>query len=322
MKITVLGAGNWGTAFARILSKNKHEIVIWTIEEDVFRDINENHVNTKYLKGVNLPESIRAERDLGSAVSKADFIVMAVPSHIVSIVSKQLAEFYKNQPIIDLAKGFEPNIFLRMSETIKKEIPSADVIALSGPSIANEVALDIPTSVSIAGDNKETLKLAKEILESENFHVFPNNDIIGVEMGGILKNVIAIAGGMSDGLGFGCNTKSAIITNGLKEMKRIGVSLGAKEETFFELSGIGDLIVTSISEDGRNRTLGEKLGRGMTLEEIKKESLQVMEGVNACSLAIKIADEKKISVPITREIYDVLFNNKKPISAVRKILSL
>ena len=312
MNIVVLGAGNWGTVLAKVLAENNNNITLWTIEPDVAQDIRENKVNSKYLPNIILPNNISVEENLETALKDTEMIILAVPSHIVPIVSKQVTSHYTNQIIVDIAKGFDQNTNKRMSEIIEDIIPNATIVALSGPSIANEVAQKIPTCVSIASNNTEALQKVHQAFQTDYFKLYKTNDIVSLELGGSLKNIIAIAAGMCDGLNYGINTKSAIITLGLKELATLAQALGGNKETMYGLSGLGDLLVTSISQHGRNRKLGDLLGQGKTLEEIQQSQIQVMEGVQATKICKSLTEQYNLNLPLITFIYDILFNNADP----------
>lgn len=316
MNIWVLGAGNFGTTLGNLLANKGYKIKIWTIEKDVFENINLGE-NKKYLSGVKLSENLSAVMDLKD-VENADIIIVAIPSKYVEEVVKKLKPYYKNQIIVDVAKGIGKSM-LRMSEIIEKEIPNARIVGLSGPSIANELSRGTPTSVTIASKDDEALDIVKEVFTTDHFKVHPCNDLIGMELGGVFKNIIAIGVGICDGLGFGINTKAALITNGSKELMKLSEAMGADKETFNELCWLGDLIATCLSKHSRNRTLGEKIGSGKSLEQSLKEMTQVTEGVAATKMALELAKKHKIKLLIIEKINDILLG-KLPADAIKTCL--
>ncbi|TDX52894.1 NAD(P)H-dependent glycerol-3-phosphate dehydrogenase [Orenia marismortui] len=314
-KIAVIGGGSWGTALAVVLNNNGYNVYLRDISEKRVKEINEEHVNS-YLSGIELPKELIATTSLEEAVKGAKAVVVVVPSHIVRTVSKELKGLLdKDTVIVTASKGIEEESHLRMSEVIKEELDdkfSDKIVALSGPSHAEEVILNHPTTVVVANKNKELAQQVQNMFMSDSFRVYTNPDIIGVELGGAVKNIIAIAAGISDGLDFGDNALAALITRGITEIKRLGVAMGAESVTFSGLTGLGDLIVTCASEHSRNRRLGFKIGSGKSLEEALSEMEMVAEGVRTAKAVYNLSHKLDIEMPIVDQMYKILFENKDP----------
>ncbi len=311
MKISILGAGNMGTALASMLSKKGHAVSLWTVEEEVYESITKKRENTKYMPGVALNENITTTMNLEESITEAEIIVFAVPSNIVRTVAKQASQFVnKEQILVDVAKGLEKETEKRMSEVIREEIQDNSIIAIGGPSIANDLAKEIPTVVVFATKNGVALKKAQAAFSTPHYKIYASSDVTGVELGGAFKNVIALLAGMCDGLGFGPNTKAALITLGLNEISKLAVRLGAEPTTMAELAGLGDLFVTSTSLDSRNRALGEKIGRGMSVKDALSGMIQVAEGVSATETAWKLANKYNLKLPLIEAVHAVLFEGK------------
>jgi glycerol-3-phosphate dehydrogenase (NAD(P)+) len=316
MKAAVLGAGSWGTALAIRLAKNNHDVTVWAREKEKAELINSTHENSEYLPDIKIPDSIVFTADFKEAVSQSKFIVMAVPTHSVRQVSKDLAGLVNGQIIINVAKGIENGTLQTMSQVIKSELPDSKVVVLYGPSHAEEVSRDIPTTIVSASDDISAAKTVQDLFMSPFFRVYTNNDVMGVEIAGSIKNVIALCAGISDGLGFGDNTKAALMTRGLAEIARLGIAMGADPLTFAGLSGVGDLIVTCTSMHSRNRRCGILIGQGKTLEEAQEEVHMVVEGVRTTRSAYELSKKLEVEMPITEQAYEILFNNKNPREAV------
>jgi glycerol-3-phosphate dehydrogenase (NAD(P)+) len=316
-KISVLGSGSWGTALAIMLSQKGYDISLWSwFEQEAIR-LSEARENLEFLPGVIIPNNIDCTFDIEKSVDNTNLIIMAVPSHAVRKMSGKIKSFLKSEQIIvNVSKGLEQASLQRLSEVIKEESGHSRVAVLSGPSHAEEVAKHIPTTVVVASKDRKTAEEVQDIFMNPKFRVYTNPDITGVELGGALKNVIALCAGITDGLGFGDNTKAALMTRGIAEIARLGVALGAKIETFAGLSGIGDLIVTCTSEHSRNRRAGILIGQGKTVEEALKEVHMVVEGVNTSKVAFELAKSVGVEMPIVNEAYNVLFENKDPKNAV------
>lgn len=321
-KVTVIGSGSWGTALAVMLAENGHEVVIWSRRQDAVDELLQERKNEKYLPGVAIPASIQATTDHKAAVDGSEIIILAVPSRAVGDTVRDFAPYLKTwQILVNVAKGLEPGTLLRLSEVIQREAPQCEVCVLSGPSHAEEVARKVPTACLIACENEAAAKLVQQQFANPRFRLYTNTDMIGVEIGAALKNVMALAAGMSDGLGFGDNTKAALMTRGMAEMKRLGMAMGGKADTFAGLSGIGDLIVTCTSMHSRNRRAGILLGQGKSLQETLDEVKMVVEGVNTVQAACHLAEKYNVSMPITEIINEVLFADKNVEDAVLELMT-
>lgn len=321
-KVTVIGSGSWGTALAVMLAENGHEVVIWSRRQDAVDELLQERKNEKYLPGVTIPESIQATTDHKAAVQGAEIIILAVPSRAVCNTVRDFAPYLKTwQILVNVAKGLEQGTLLRLSEVIQREAPQCEVCVLSGPSHAEEVARKVPTACLIACENEAAAKLVQQEFANPRFRLYTNTDMIGVEIGAALKNVMALAAGMSDGLGFGDNTKAALMTRGMAEMKRLGMAMGGKADTFVGLSGIGDLIVTCTSMHSRNRRAGILLGQGKSLQETLDEVQMVVEGVNTVQAACQLAEKYHVSMPITEIMSQVLFADKNVEDAVLELMT-
>ena len=307
-KITVLGAGGWGMALALSANGCGNEVTIWSPFEDEVAALQKNRGNERLLSGIKLPDEIAITSDL-SAVKGSAITIIATPSIAVRQTAKRLSAEKDFGIVVNVAKGFEKGSLLRLSQVIAEELPDAKVAVLSGPSHAEEVARGIPTSVVVASASAVTAQIVQSIMSGDNLRIYTSDDLIGVELGGALKNVIAIASGFCDGLGLGDNTKAALITRGLAEMARLGVCMGAKEYTFSGLAGIGDLVVTCTSQHSRNHRFGEKVGSGTPVNQALSE-VGTVEGYYAAELAYSLAKKYKIEMPITEECYAILYENK------------
>lgn len=320
MKIGIVGAGSWGTAIAYLLNKNGHKVTLWGYDKYEIIEIQEKRENKRFLPDVILSPNLKITYDSNDLIDK-EIIVLAVPSKAVRQVCERFkAIFDDGRIIINVAKGIEEETLLRLSEVIKQVIPSANVATLSGPSHAEEVAKNIATACVASAYDIETARIVQDIFMNETFRVYTNMDIIGVELGGALKNLIALAVGASDGCGFGDNAKAALMTRGMTEISRLGVAMGANRETFSGLTGVGDLIVTCTSMHSRNRRAGILLGQGKSLEEVLEEVQMVVEGVNTAKAAYELSKKYNVKMPITQEINEVLFNNKDTKDAVISLM--
>lgn len=316
-KVTFLGGGSFGTALGILLANKGNEVNIYDRDKNVVEDININRKNDKYIKDLTIPKSVTAYNDIDKALEDANFIVLAIPSHIIRTMAKTIKDKISDDAIIiSIAKGIEENTNLRLSEVIKEELPNNKIVILSGPSHAEEVAFDIPTTVVVSSEDMEASKKVQDLFINKNFRVYTNDDLIGVEIGGAVKNIIALAAGVCDGIGYGDNTKAALMTRGMAEIVRIGMKLGGKAETFLGLTGIGDLIVTCTSLHSRNRRAGYLIGKGKSTEEALNEVGMVVEGVKACRAFYTLKEELNIEMPITDVLYKILFENKNPKEAV------
>ena len=320
MKTAVIGSGTWGMALARLLFDNGHEVKVWSAIESELKELREKRTH-KNLPGIIFDEGIVFEVDLEKAMENADICVLSVPSIFTRATAKKMAPFYKeNQIIVNVAKGIEENTLEILTEQILDEIKNANVAVLSGPSHAEEVVRLLPTTCVAGAKDMETAKLIQSTFMSPVFRVYTSTDMLGIELGGSLKNVIALAAGISDGLGYGDNAKAALITRGIVEISRLGIAMGANIETFYGLSGIGDLIVTCASKHSRNRKAGMLMGQGMSMDEAMKEVAMVVEGVYSAKAAKALANKYNICMPIVDEVNAVLFENKDPKQAVDALM--
>lgn len=316
-KVSVLGAGSWGTALSLLLCKNGHEVTLWSALEDEVRMLCEKREHESKLPGVRLPEDMKITADLEDSLQDPDVAVLAVPSPFTRSTAHRMAPFVKKgQIIVNVAKGVEEHTLMTLSEIISEEIPQADVCVLSGPSHAEEVGKGLPTTCVVSAEKRETAEYLQGIFMSPVFRVYTTPDILGVELGGALKNVIALAAGTADGLGYGDNTKAALITRGIAEISRLGTKMGARAETFYGLSGIGDLIVTCASVHSRNRKAGYLMGKGYTMQEAMDEVKMVVEGVYSARAAKSLAEKYQVEMPIIEEVNKVLFEDKPAADAV------
>jgi len=322
MKIAVLGDGGWGTTLSILLCKKKYDVTLWGVFPDYISYLRDKRENTKFLSGIKIPQELKISDSLKETTAGAEIVVLAIPSQFIRGVLKKLQPLNPTKAVfVNVAKGVENGTLMRMSEVIKDVLGDARVVTLSGPSIAREVAMGVPTTAVASSSDKRLAKKAQDIFGAETFRVYTSDDLIGVELGGSLKNIVAIAAGMNDGLGFGANSKAALLTRGLVEMARLGEAMGASRETFSGLSGMGDLITTCISEHGRNRWLGTEIGKGRRLSEIQKATEMIVEGVATAKSAYELAKKYKVEMPITEQIYEVLYNNKDPRKAVVELMS-
>lgn len=325
MKITILGAGSWGTTLALVLIGNGHDVQLWTYKEEQAALMQEKHENPQFLPGIFLPPQLQIVTDIESACSKRNMIVAAVPSQFLRSVLKRIAHLDLTHTIIcNVAKGIENTTYMTMSEVMLDvlEHEKKDNLAiLSGPSHAEEVSRQIPTAVVAASFKEKTAKVVQDAFLTPHFRVYLNDDIRGVELGGALKNVIAVAAGISDGAGFGDNTKAAIMTRGIYEITRLGVKLGAQPRTFAGLSGVGDLIVTCMSRHSRNRYVGEQVGKGRKLDDVLKEMVMVAEGVATAKSALELEKKYKVELPIITEVHRVLFEGKDARKATQDLMT-
>ena len=316
-KVSVIGAGSWGSVLAVLLANNGHEVTLWTHDPHEIEMLSTKREQVEKLPGVKLPDNIMIEADLKTALTDEDVVVMAVPSPVVRMVAKQMSPFIKDgQIIVNVAKGIEDVTYKTLSDIIEEEIPNAEVCVLSGPSHAEEVGRGIPTTVVVGAKNKETAEMLQDVFMNKVFRVYTSSDIVGIELGGALKNVIALAAGTVDGLGYGDNTKAALMTRGIAELTRLGEALGGKPETFSGLTGVGDLIVTCASVHSRNRKAGYLMGKGYTMEQAMAEVKMIVEGVYSAKAAKELAEKYDVEMPIITEINKVLFEGKSAAEAV------
>lgn len=324
-KVAIVGAGSWGTALAMVLADNGHEVRLWGHKPEQISEINTHHTNEKYLPNITLQDSIIGYSSLEDALDGIEIMVLAVPTKAIREVVGKINTFQKKPlTIVHVSKGIEPNTLLRISEMIEEEIlPELiySVVVLSGPSHAEEVSLRQPTTVTVSSKRMEAAIRIQDLFINHNFRVYTNSDIIGVEIGGALKNIIALAAGISDGLGYGDNAKAALMTRGLAEISRLGTKMGASPLTFSGLTGIGDLIVTCTSVHSRNWRAGNLLGKGKNLQEVLDNMGMVVEGVRTTKAAWQLAQKYNVDMPITKALYDLLFNQADPKETVDALMA-
>ena len=321
MKIGVIGAGSWGTALSVLLNKNGHDVTIWSIMQDEIDMLEKEHEHKSKLPGVILSDSISFTTDLEKTVKENEILVLAVPSPFIRSTSKNMKTFVKEgQIIVSVAKGIEESTLLTMSEVVEEEIPQAKVCVMCGPTHAEEVGRGIPTTIVVGAKVKSTANLLQDIFMNENFRVYTSPDILGMEIGAALKNVVALAAGVADGLGYGDNTKAALITRGIAEITRLGIAMGGKFETFAGLTGIGDLIVTCSSMHSRNRRAGILIGQGKTMKEAMDEVQMVVEGVYSAKAALGLSKKFNVELPIIEQVNLILFENKNAGEAVKDLM--
>ncbi len=320
-KIAVLGGGGWAIALAKVFCENGCDVTIWSAVQKEIDMLKNDHENTVSLPGIIIPDSIEISGDLASSVKNADLIIMAVASSFVRSTAKKLKGLIPDgQIIVDVAKGIENDTLYTMSEVINEELPLADVAVLSGPSHAEEVGMRIPTTVVVGAKTKETAMKVQSVVSNKYFRVYISPDIKSIELGGSLKNVIALAAGIVDGLGLGDNTEAALMTRGLKEITYLGIAMGGHARTFHGLSGLGDLIVTCSSKHSRNRRAGILLGKGYTLDEAVKEVNMVVEGAVSAKAALALSKKYNVEMPIVEMVNQVLFENKKADEALWELM--
>lgn len=323
-KIAILGAGSWGTGLAMVLNDNHHAVTLWGNHEQQVAEMNEQHTNHHYLPGVQLDEKIVATTNLKGAIEEATVVLFVLPTKAIRSVAQQVAPLLKNKPmIVHASKGLEQQSHKRISQLLEEELPREsyqEIVVLSGPSHAEEVAKKDLTSITAASSSLEAAKYVQQLFSNRYFRVYTNQDVVGVELGAALKNVIAVGAGALHGLGYGDNAKAALITRGLAEISRLGVSFGADPLTFVGLSGVGDLIVTCTSPHSRNWRAGNQLGKGKLLPDILEQMGMVVEGVETCRAAYDLAQEKQIDMPITNAVYDILYNQKNPREVVKQLM--
>lgn len=320
-KIGIIGAGSWGTALSKVVADNGHAVTVWSIVESEIEMLKAEHEHKDKLPGVKLPESIVYTTKIEEAITGMDVCVLAVPSPFTRSTSKMMAPYVtEGQILVNVAKGVEEKTLMTLSEIIEEEIPTAEVCVLSGPSHAEEVGRGLPTTVVVGSKHRKTAEYLQGIFMNEVFRVYTSADMLGIELGGALKNVIALAAGVADGLGCGDNTKAALITRGIAEITRLGLAMGGKAETFSGLTGIGDLIVTCASMHSRNRRAGILIGQGKTMEEAMDEVKQVVEGVYSAKAASGLAKKYQIEMPIVDKVNEVLFEGLSAKQAMKELM--
>lgn len=320
-KVSVVGAGSWGTALAMLLCNNGHDTMLWSHREEQAEELRTARENKAKLPGVKIPEEIHVTSDLSEALIDKDVIVMAVPSVAVRTTAKKMSSHIRyGQVIVNVAKGIEEGSLMTLTDMIEEEIPNCQACVLSGPSHAEEVSRGIPTTCVIGAHEKNTAEYLQNIFMSDVFRVYTSPDMLGICIGGALKNVIALAAGIADGLGYGDNTKAALITRGNAEITRLGVAMGANPHTFSGLSGIGDLIVTCASMHSRNRRAGILIGKGYTKDQAMEEVQMVVEGVFSAKAALELSKKYNIEMPIVEQVNKVLFEDKPAAEAVKELM--
>ena len=319
-KICIIGSGSWGVALAIHAAKLGHEVRLWSFTEEEAKLINEEH-KCKFLPMASIPENVRCTTNIKNAVIGSDMILHVTPSKFTRDTIKKYKEYVQNQPIILCSKGFESSSLYTLEEVVREEIPTAKIGVFTGPSHAEEVSIGIPTAIVIASQNLDVQYMVQDTLMNENMRIYTSSDVKGAELGGALKNIIAFCAGIIAELNMGDNTFAALITRGLSEISRLGVALGGNHNTFYGLSGLGDLIVTCLSEHSRNRKAGRCIGRGLTIEETKKEVGMTIESIDNIEVAYKLAKKYNIEMPIVNTVYDVLYNGLDPKEAVVKLMT-
>ena len=320
-RVGILGAGSWGTALAMMLYKNGHDVTVWSIDKNEVEMLQKEREHKTKLPGVKLAEDMIFTNNLEEGMKDKDFLVLAVPSIFTRSTARSMKPFIKpGQIVVNVAKGIEEDTLMTLSEQIEEELPEADVAVLSGPSHAEEVGRGLPTTCVVGAKTKETAEYLQVAFRNDFFRVYISPDILGIEIGGALKNVIALAAGIADGLGYGDNTKAALITRGIAEIARLGVKMGGKAESFSGLTGIGDLIVTCASMHSRNRRAGILIGQGKTMKEAMDEVQMVVEGVYSAKAGLALAQKYNESMPIIEQINLVLFEDKSPADAVYELM--
>ncbi len=318
--VAIIGSGSWGTALAVCLANNGNNVKIWSFCEEE-KDLINNKKQCKFLPGVVIPNNVECMTDFEKAIDGADFILHVTPSKFTRSTFKQYKQYVGDKPVIICSKGFEKETLQTLDDVIKDELPSAKIGVLTGPSHAEEVAISIPTVLVIASEHEEILPLIQDTFMSKNMRIYTSTDVKGLELGGALKNIIAFCTGVAAGIGLGDNSFAALITRGLGEISRLGVKLGGKQETFYGLSGLGDLIVTCLSEHSRNRRAGKLIGQGKTLEETRKEVGMVIESIDNIDVAYELGKRNNIYMPIIETVYDVIYNGLDPKKAVEDLMT-
>ncbi len=320
--IAVIGAGSWGTAISNLLAKSGNTVTLWGRDPELMDTINATARNPRYLKDIELPSKVEATSDIAQAVRDKEFIVVAVPSHAMRSMMQKMSAHITGQPIIvSLTKGMEQGTLLRMTQIISELIGGAKVGVLSGPNHAEEVSLSIPSATVVASDDDEVTVRLQKLFMTPTFRVYINKDVIGVELAAATKNVIAIAVGISDGLGYGDNARAGLMTRGLAEMTRLGVALGARPMTYAGLAGIGDLVATCTSRHSRNRAVGESVAKGKSVEESQAATGMIAEGIKTAEVLRSLAERAKLEMPITQSVFDVIYREKNPSTCVRELMN-
>ena len=320
-RITVLGTGGWGTALALVLHSKGHDVTLWGSTPDYVEFLKKQRENTKYLKGIEIPHDLKITSDIEAVQKETNLIVVAIPTPYARKTLQPFTNYYiPGTPIVSVIKGIENKTLMRGSEILRDVFGDPPIALLMGPSHAEEVARKLPTTVVVTSEDIKMATEIQEIFITEHFRVYTNSDVIGVEIGTSVKNVIAIAAGICDGLGFGDNSKAALITRGLAEIMRLGVAMGGQRETYSGLAGLGDLITTCVSPYGRNRRVGELIAKGKKLSQVLEEMDQIAEGILTTKSVCELAKKYNVEMPITNEIFNVLFQDKDPMKAVKELM--
>lgn len=321
-RISVIGDGGWGTTLAIYLDAQGYDVHVWGAFEDYAAQVAQKRENVKFLPGIKISKKIRWDSDLASAVCDADLIVLASPSQYLADVLKKIRTLdYSKKIFLSVVKGIETESLKRMSQVIREELGNVPLAVLSGPTIASELARGIVTTAVIASNDKSLATQLQKVVHSKIFRIYTNNDIIGVELGGSVKNVIALACGICDGLGLGTNAKAAVLSRGLAEMARLGAAMGAKKETFYGLAGLGDLVTTCVNASSRNRTVGEAIGQGKNINQILKSMSMVAEGVTTAKAVYRLSKKLKIKMPISEEVYNIIYKEKRVEAALESLMA-
>ena len=318
--IAIIGSGSWGVALATHLARNGNNVKIWSFSEEEKTLINEEK-KCKFLPKITLPENIWCSTNFEEVIEDSEFILHVTPSKFTRETFKQYKQYVQDKPVIICSKGFEKESLKTLDEVIEEELPTAKIGVLSGPSHAEEVSIAIPTVLVIASKHQEVLDIIQNTFMSEKMRIYSSNDVKGVELGGALKNIIAFCAGVAAGIGLGDNSFAALVTRGLGEISRLGVKLGGEKETFYGLSGLGDLLVTCLSEHSRNRRAGKLIGQGKTLEEAKKEIGMVIESIDNIDVAYELGKKNNAYMPIIEAVYNVIYNGLKPEEAVKNLMT-
>jgi glycerol-3-phosphate dehydrogenase (NAD(P)+) len=321
-KISVIGDGGWGTTLALYLDAQGYDVHVWGAFEAYAAEVAKKRENVKFLPGIKISKKIRWDSDLSSAVSGADLIVLASPSQYLADVLKKIRTFdYSKKIFLSVVKGIETESLKRMSQIVKEELGNVPLAVLSGPTIASELARGVVTTAVIASSDAQLAARLQKVVHSKLFRIYTNTDVIGVELGGSVKNVIAVACGICDGLGLGTNAKAAVLSRGLAEMARLGTAMGAKKETFYGLAGLGDLVTTCVNAGSRNRTVGEAIGQGKNISQVLKSMAMVAEGVTTAKAVYRLAKKLKIKMPISEEVYNIIYKGKRVEAAVEFLMA-
>ncbi len=319
--IGILGDGGWGTTLALVLAGKGYSVSLWGAFPDYVEEIRRKRENVKFLPGFKIPENVRPVSDLSDLCRECHTIILAVPSQYMrGVLQKLKKEKIGNKPLVSVTKGIEVKTLKVMSQVVKEELGKTRFCVVSGPTIAREVALKMPVAASVASSDRKLAAQVRELFATDYFYLFESDDVLGVEIGGSVKNVVAIASGIAEGLGLGSNMRAALFARGVAEMARLGVKMGARRETFMGLSGLGDLATTCLSPHSRNRWLGEEIGKGRKLEQILKETQMVVEGVETARSAVALAKKYKVSMSISQAVYDILFRGQEPRKAITAVM--